>query len=113
MSNPRDPFAAGPVPNSSSGDTITIPIEHPTLIDGTPIKPERQVIIDTNPYRDQMPTELMRRPGYGKLGDKVRLKLNSHYIEQISAGKGVFYQYDVSHFEFATPLQYFLRKGIC
>ncbi|KAI4149004.1 MAG: hypothetical protein LQ341_001433 [Variospora aurantia] len=77
MSNPRDPFAAG----DPSAESIRIPIEHPTLIDGTPIQPERQEIIDTNPYRYQMPKELMRRPGWGQVGEKVRLKLNSHVLQ--------------------------------
>lgn len=94
MSHPSNPFAVdNPDPSSES---IRIPIEHPTLIDGTPIQPERQVIIDTNPYRDQMPKTLMRRPGYGKIGDKIRLKLNSHYVENV--GAEIFYQYDVSPF---------------
>lgn len=91
MSNPRDLFTA----RDPSAETILIPIEHSTQIDGTPIQPERQVIIDTNPFRYQMPKELMRRPGYGSVGEKVRLKLNSHILEG-SVEKTV-YQYAVSH----------------
>lgn len=91
MLNPKDPFAAG----DPSAETIRIPIEHATLMDGTPVQPERQVIIDTNPFRYQMPKELMRRPGYGSVGEKVRLKLNSHILEG-SVEKTV-YQYAVSH----------------
>ncbi|KAI4088170.1 MAG: hypothetical protein LQ344_006262 [Seirophora lacunosa] len=89
MLNPKDPFAAG----DPSAETIRIPIEHATLMDGTPVQPERQVIIDTNPFRYQMPKELMRRPGYGSVGEKVRLKLNSHILEG-SVEKTV-YQYAV------------------
>lgn len=91
MSNVKDPFDAGFDP---SAESITIPIENPTLIDGTPIQAVRQVITDLNPYREQMPRVLMRRPGYGKVGDKLRVRLNSHYIE--GTPDKIFYQYDVS-----------------
>ncbi|KAL8716741.1 MAG: hypothetical protein Q9225_005958 [Loekoesia sp. 1 TL-2023] len=91
MSNPKDPFA--PDKPDPSSESIKIPIDHPTLIDGTPIQPVRQVITDVNPYRLQMPRELMHRPGYGKVGDKIRVRLNSHYIE--GTPDKIYYQYDV------------------
>ncbi|KAL9030315.1 MAG: hypothetical protein Q9196_001543 [Gyalolechia fulgens] len=86
----KDPFDAGPNPLV---ETLIIPIENATLHDGTPIQAVRQVITDLNPYREQMPRELMRRPGYGKVGDKLKVRINSHYIEHTP--DKIFYQYDV------------------
>ena len=106
MSNPRDPFATGV--NDPSAESLTIPIEHATLLGGVPIKPVRQEITDVNPYRLQMPRELMRRPGYGKVGDKIRLRLNSHLIQD-SPDK-IYYQYDVSHPHLVFQLPYDFKR---
>ncbi|KAL8936923.1 MAG: hypothetical protein Q9216_004682 [Gyalolechia sp. 2 TL-2023] len=89
MSYSKDPFDAGFDP---SAESIMIPIERPNLIDGTPIQAVRQVITDVNPYREQMPRVLMRRPGFGKVGEKLRVRLNSHYVE--GTPSKIFYQYD-------------------
>ena len=64
------------------------------LIDGTPITGTRQVLTDLNYFREQMPSQLMKRPGYGSVGVKTLLELNSHHVTQ--APQATVYQYDVS-----------------
>lgn len=97
MSLLNDPFFAGDDPTRES---ITIPLPSATLPDGTPLKPVRQDITDRNPFREQMPRELMRRPGFGKVGDKLRVRINSHYID--NTPDKIFYQYDVSALNLIT-----------
>lgn len=50
--------------------------------------------IDTNPWRDQMSTDLMGRPGWGKLGKPANIAINSHIVRSIPS-RSIF-QYDVS-----------------
>ena len=58
---------------------------HPKPPGGAPI---------TNPYREQMPKSLMRRPAFGKTGRPYKVAINSHVVEQWPT-RDIF-QYDVS-----------------
>ena len=49
---------------------------------------------DDNPFRDQMPTKAMNRPGFGKLGKAAKIQINSHAVTSFPT-RDVF-QYDVS-----------------
>lgn len=92
MANPRDPFA----PDHPVSDNPLYVPESQNLLkgDGTPIEPVRQVLTDDNPFRTQIPSQLMRRPGFGSSGKAIPLRLNSHTIS--NAPDARYYQYDVS-----------------
>ncbi len=62
---------------------------------GLPDKGFTNPLIDTNPFRDQMPGELMKRTPFGVFGKPSAVSVNSHRVEQWP-DKDV-YQYDVSH----------------
>ena len=49
---------------------------------------------DDNQFRDQMPTQAMNRPGFGKLGKAAKIQINSHIVTGFPT-RDVF-QYDVS-----------------
>ncbi|KAL9595041.1 MAG: hypothetical protein Q9179_005141 [Wetmoreana sp. 5 TL-2023] len=91
MDVPKDPFKPDKVP--SSQESVKVPGPSTTLPDGTPLQPIRQAVLDVNSYRDQMPTKLMRRPGFGTAGKPLKLQLNSHVIR--SQPNARYYQYDV------------------
>lgn len=63
---------------------------------GMPKKPFNDVQwMETNPFRDQMPTQLTKRDGkFGKMGKKATIELNSHAV--LSWPDKTVYQYDVS-----------------
>lgn len=88
----RDPFA--PDRPNPSYETIHIPTPSLTLHDGTPVEPSRQMMVDVNPSRLQIPHQLMRRPGYGREGKAIKLRLNSHHVENTPNAR--YYQYAVS-----------------
>lgn len=75
------------IPDLSS-DTPDIPV-------GMPDKPFINTISDTNPFRDQMPTQSMHRIGFGKAGKQAKIQINSHLVK--SWPERPVYQYDVSH----------------
>ena len=52
-------------------------------------------MIDTNPWREKMSTELMLRPGFGKLGKPAAVNINSYPVTQFPTKK--IYQCDVSY----------------
>ena len=54
----------------------------------------RQDFFDANPFRGQAEKKLMRRPGFGKDGKAIQLRLNSHAISNAPNAK--YYQYAVS-----------------
>ncbi|KAL8879499.1 MAG: hypothetical protein Q9198_002897 [Flavoplaca austrocitrina] len=91
MANLRDPFA----PDHPVSDNPLYVPESQNLLkaDGTPIEPVRQVLTDDNPFRTQVPSQLMRRPGFGSSGKAIPLRLNSHTIS--NAPDARYYQYDV------------------
>ncbi|KAL8688577.1 MAG: hypothetical protein Q9218_005546 [Villophora microphyllina] len=82
-----------PTEKPVSGESLTVSRDIATLPDGSEVQGSRQNVLDVNSYRDQMPTQLMRRPGFGAAGKKIQLKLNSHRIESLPVDR--FYQYDV------------------
>ncbi|KAL8852773.1 MAG: hypothetical protein Q9221_002403 [Calogaya cf. arnoldii] len=53
----------------------------------------RQDFFDANPFRGQAEKKLMRRPGFGKDGKAIQLRLNSHAISNAPNAK--YYQYAV------------------
>lgn len=57
-------------------------------------EPFRNLTEDINPYREQMPTSLMGRTGFGKAGKLVNVNINSHIVKAFPNNK--VYQYDVS-----------------
>jgi hypothetical protein len=68
----------------------------PDIPTGLPTKPfnEEQWLL-TNPFREQMPSELSKRAGkFGKLGKKATIEVNSHAI--LTWPDKSVYQYDVS-----------------
>ncbi|KAL8947942.1 MAG: hypothetical protein Q9222_005822 [Ikaeria aurantiellina] len=89
MSPSQDPFAPDRPPPGS--ETIKIHVEQ-RLADGTLAKPSRQTR-NVNPFREQMPTQLMRRPGFGREGKPIKLALNSHHISNSPDKR--YYQYSV------------------
>lgn len=94
MADPvRNPFQ----PDHPISDEVAYVPESQNLnqADGTPIQPVRQVLTDVNPYRLQVPSQLMRRPGFGRDGKAIQLRLNSHAIS--NAPNARYYQYAVSH----------------
>lgn len=93
MANLKNPFAPDyPVTN----DPFYVPESQNLLkADGTSIEPVRQVLTDDNPVRLQVPSQLMRRPGFGSGGKAIQLRLNSHTISNAPNAK--YYQYAVSH----------------
>ncbi len=92
MADPvRNPFQPDHIPSSES---LRIPgTENLNQVDGTPIQPVRQVLTDVNPFRLQAPSKLMKRPGFGRDGKAIKLRLNSHAI--INSPNARYYQYDV------------------
>ncbi|KAI4257471.1 MAG: hypothetical protein LQ352_001635 [Teloschistes flavicans] len=91
MDDPMDFFKTDRVPPGVESIRLNPMIaRHP---DGTPVIGSRQNVLDVNEYRSQMPTKLMRRPGFGGAGKKILLKLNSHRVEALPTDR--FYQYDV------------------
>ena len=60
---------------------------------GLPTEAFRSEIIDTNEWRAKMPTEMMQRPGFGKLGKPAQIAINSHVVNKYPT-KDIF-QYDV------------------
>ncbi|KAI4251669.1 MAG: hypothetical protein L6R42_008287, partial [Xanthoria sp. 1 TBL-2021] len=87
----RNPFQ----PDHPISDEVAYVPESQNLnqADGTPIQPVRQVLTDVNPYRLQVPSQLMRRPGFGRDGKAIQLRLNSHAIS--NAPNARYYQYAV------------------
>ncbi|KAL8996468.1 MAG: hypothetical protein Q9169_004018 [Polycauliona sp. 2 TL-2023] len=85
---PDHPISAEPGPILPGSENIVL-----TLEDGTPVVPVRQVLADSNQYRVQAPSQLMRRPGFGKDGKAIQLRLNSHSIS--NAPNARYYQYAV------------------
>ncbi|KAL8710468.1 MAG: hypothetical protein Q9220_004900 [cf. Caloplaca sp. 1 TL-2023] len=87
MSN-NDPFKGPPAPGT---ETIKIPVPN-QLADGTTATLSRQTQ-PVNAFREQMPTQLMRRPGFGREGKPIKLALNSHHIANSPDKR--YYQYSV------------------
>ena len=54
----------------------------------------RSEIRDTNPWREKMPTPMMQRPAFGKLGKPAAVNVNSHIVTNFPTKH--IYQYDVS-----------------
>lgn len=93
MDEPMDPFK---VDNLIPGvEVLRLRPDIAMHPDGTPVVGSRQLVLDVNEYREQMPKKLMQRPGFGGAGKKIQLKLNSHRIESLPTDR--IYQYDVSH----------------
>ena len=66
----------------------------PDIPTGLPTKPFRTELLDTNPFRDQMPTQLMQRGKYGTLGKIAEIEINSHVVT--AWPRMDVFQYDVS-----------------
>ncbi|KAI4204293.1 MAG: hypothetical protein LQ350_001273 [Teloschistes chrysophthalmus] len=91
MDEPMDPFK---VDNLIPGvEVLRLRPDIAMHPDGTPVVGSRQLVLDVNEYREQMPKKLMQRPGFGGAGKKIQLKLNSHRIESLPTDR--IYQYDV------------------
>ena len=67
--------------SSSKGDKSSNTPDIPT---GLPMEPTNNPIIEPipNKFRNQMPTALMSRKGFSKLGKPATIQLNSHIVEQ-------------------------------
>ena len=61
---------------------------------GPPIGPFRTDMIDTNPWREKMPTELMQRTAFGRLGKPATININSYPVAEFPTKQ--VYQYNVS-----------------
>ena len=64
-------------------------------LDTRPDKPPKEDLFFTNPFRDEMPTELLKRNNiFGNAGKKVGIEINSHAVK--AWPDKTVYQYDVS-----------------
>ena len=79
-------MSSGPAKTPSSGRTVPSGIPEKSLINDP---------FEANPFRDQMPTNLMLRARFGKLGKPIGLNVNSHIVQDFPT-KDVF-QYDVRY----------------
>ncbi len=72
------------------------PVKHVSgaKIHAAGFKPYRTNIFDSNPWREKMPTDLEKRPGFGKLGKPALLNVNSYEVTAFP--NKTVYQYDVS-----------------
>ena len=68
--------------------------DKPDIPVGMPTKPFITNPFDNNPYRDQMPTKAMLRPGFGKGGKAAKIQINSHAVLRFPTIE--IFQYDVS-----------------
>lgn len=75
----------------SSGRDLSSDI--PDIPTGLPTKAFRHGLLDTNEFREKMPSQSMLRPGFGKDGKAVPININSHEVAPFS-GKNV-YQYNI------------------
>ena len=66
-----------------------------TVTSGLPSLGFRSEIIDTNPWREKLPTQLMRRPAWGKLGKSATVNINSYQVTNFPTKS--IWQYDVRH----------------
>ncbi|KAL8832946.1 MAG: hypothetical protein Q9170_004627 [Blastenia crenularia] len=103
-SSSRPPSAGGPAvgPSRASSRPRTAggaPLRDPALDPSRPREPalNRNIEWGGNAFNyfsdDTMPRELMKRPGFGKIGNSVKIRLNSHYIQ--GTPDKIYYQYDV------------------
>ena len=67
----------------------------PDIEVGLPTKPFITNVLADNPFRDQMPSEAMHRPNFGKAGKPAKIQVNSHAVQ--SWPQKPVYQYDVNH----------------
>lgn len=85
----------------SGGGVSPIPIElveagiHPAA------KPTRNDFIVDNTFRDKVPKDLERRPGFNTSGKPAKVQVNSHKI--LSYPTKPVSQYDVSYLTFDHP----------
>ena len=64
-------------------------------LDTRPDKPPKEDLFFTNPFRDEMPTELLKRNNkFGTAGKKAFIEVNSHAVK--AWPDKTVYQYDVS-----------------
>lgn len=90
----KTPSSGTPSSRDNRPDLSTDKIEgRPT---GMPKKAFNDVEwMESNPFRNQMPTQLTKRDGkFGKMGKKATIELNSHAV--LTWPDKVIYQYDVS-----------------
>lgn len=80
----------------SSSKTVDKSSDTPDIPTGLPTKPTNTLIIDPipNPFRNQMPTNMMARKEFSKAGKPASIQINSHIIE--AWPKINIAQYDVS-----------------
>ena len=91
------PSSKGPdqLTKESGGGVSKIPVElveagiHPAA------KPTRNEFIVDNTFRDKVPKDLERRPGFNTSGKPVKVQVNSHKI--LSFPTKPVSQYDVSY----------------
>lgn len=68
------------------------------VLSGPPTEAFRSEISDTNLWREKMPTQMMQRSAFGKLGKTANVNINSYLVTSFPTKQ--VYQYDVS----ACPL---------
>ena len=77
------------------------------MIGAPPKIPNVNPMYETNPYREQMPVDLMKRPGWSKSGTAAQITLNSYQVTNYP-GETIA-QYDVSSNFFHLHTQEILK----